>query len=127
MATVTIAVPTAHVEDANQLARCIGIGPDDDRTFSFGPNMRDGAGNSYTVVSGWVVDYFAQIATAALNEPAWGCDLAAAQRAQALVRIGEAATPDTIAAVMGDDLCAALAVMGLSAIPAPPTSDAVLA
>ena len=120
MATVTIAVPTAHVEDANQLARCIGIGPDDDLTFAFGPNMRDAQGNTYTVVSGWVVDYFAQIATAELLEPAWGCDLAAAaQRAQVRVRIGEAATPDTIAAVIGDDLAAALATMGLSAIPAP--------
>lgn len=118
MATVTIAVPTAHIDDANQLARCIGIGPDDDRTFAFGPNMADAQGNTYTVVSGWVVDYFAQIAAAALNEPAWGCDLAAAQRAQARVRIGEAATPDTIAAVMCDELAAALAVMGLSTIPA---------
>ncbi|ETD89949.1 hypothetical protein U713_07535 [Rhodobacter capsulatus YW2] len=36
------------------------------------------------------------------------------------MRIGEVAAPDTIAAVMGDDLAAALAVMGLSAIPAPP-------
>lgn len=72
MATVTIAVPTAHVEDANQLARCIGQSAADDQTFSFGPNMRDGAGNSYTVVSGWVVDHFAQIAAVALQAPAGG-------------------------------------------------------
>ena len=116
MATVTIAVPTAHVEDANQLARCIGLGPEDDLTFAFGPNMRDAAGNSYTVVSGWVVDHFAQIASAALAEPGWGGDLAAARRAQARVRIGAAATPDTIAAVVDDDLAGALAAMGLERI-----------
>ena len=117
MATVTIAVPTAHIEDANQLARCIGTGPDDDRTFSFGPNMRDAHGNTYTVVSGWVVDYFAQIAMAEFREPAWGCNLAAAQRAQARVRIGEAATLDTISAVLMDDVAAALAIMGLTPVP----------
>ena len=118
MATVTIAVPTAHIEDANQLARCIGIGPDDDRTFSFGPNMADAQGNTYTVASGYVSSGFCEIAAGVLQAPAWGCDLAAAQRAQARVRIGEAATPDTIAAVIGDDLAAALAVMGLSEITA---------
>lgn len=115
MATVTIAVPTAHVEDANQLARCIGLGPEDDRTFAFGPNRRDAAGTSYTVVSGWVGDHVAQIASAVLAEPPWGCDLAAARRAQARVRIGAAATPDTIAAVLDDDLALALEVMGLVA------------
>ena len=113
MATLNIAVPTAHIDDGNQLARCIGYGPADDRTFSFGPNMQDEAGNTYTFASGWVVDYFDQIAAAELQEPAWGCDLAAAQRAQAMVRIDEAATPDTIAAVMLDDITEALRVMGL--------------
>lgn len=125
MATVTIAVPTAYIDDANQLARCIGIGPDDDRTFAFGPNMADAQGNTYTTVSGWVVDHFAQIAAEALQEPAWGCDLAAAQRAQARVRISEAATPDTIAAVMLDDVSEALAIMGLAPIQALDWVDAI--
>lgn len=114
MATVTIAVPTEHIDDANELARCIGIGPDDDKTFAFGPNMHDVTGNTYTVVSGWVVDYFAQIAAATLLEPTWGCDLAAAQRAQALVRIGEPARPEVIAAIINDDLEDVLKIMGLT-------------
>lgn len=114
MATVTIAVPTAHIDDANHLARCIGIGPEDDLAFAFGPNMVDAAGNAYTVVSGWVVDHFAQIAAAALQEPAWGCDLVAAERAQARVRIGEAATPGIITAVFGDDLAGTFEIMGLT-------------
>jgi len=116
MPLVTIACPAAMIEDANQFARCIGLGPDDERTYG-APCWQDAEGNLYAVSSGLVGPTFAQTAESPLVEPAWGCDLAAAQRAQALIQIGPPASPLRLAAVFGDDGMAAVAALGLTAVP----------
>lgn len=109
---VTIACPDAHIADANQLARCLGLVPDDDQTYGVA-RWVDASGNKYAIASAVVGQNFAQAASSPLTEPAWGCDLAAAQRAQALIQIGPPAAPDKLAAMFGDDAMASLAAMGL--------------
>jgi len=124
---VTIACPEGHIADANQLARCIGLGPDDDRTYGEA-TWQDAGGNRYAVASAIVGPMFGAAATSPLTEPDWGCDIAAAARAQALIRImqpaapgiiaavfgDDPAAPGIIAAVFGDDVAAALAVLGVT-------------
>ncbi len=110
---ITIACPEAHIADANQLARVIGYGPDDGRTCG-AALFRDAAGNRYAAPSGLVLPAFVTNAVAPLVEPAWGADMAAAARAQALIVIGGPAAPGQITAVIDDDPQAALAALGLT-------------
>lgn len=112
---LTIACPAAMIADANQFARCAGYGPDDDKTF--GPaTWQDASGNLYSVSSGLVVaESYQTDALGPLIEPEWGCDLAAANRAQAKIKIGGAAQPDKLVAVFGE-VDAALAELGLARI-----------
>lgn len=116
MKIINIALPVAMREQGNQFARCIGMGPEDDRTFSHGPNAQDADGNLYIFTNGWVVPHFAEIAMGELVEPEWGCDLDAAQAIPPLIRVGEPAAPDVVAAVFDMDAAAALEVMGLEHI-----------
>lgn len=113
---VTIACPAAHIADANQLARCIGLGPDDDKTYGI-PAWQDAAGNLYAAASAVVGETFAQTAASPLTAPAWGCNMAASRRAQALIQIGGTASPDKLVAVFGDNAMQALADMGLTLVP----------
>jgi len=116
---VTIATPEAHTADANQLARVLGYGPDDDKTFG-APDYEDGDGNVYCVASGLVKPAFVEDAFVEdLPEPEWGADMEAASRAQAKVVIGGPAQPDKIVAIIGDDVQAALAELELTRIPNP--------
>ena len=115
MPRVTIACPQAHIADANQLARCIGLGPDDDKTYG-AALWQDAAGNLYAMASAIVADTFATTAGSPLTAPEWGCNMAAARRAQALIQIGPPASPDKIAAIFGDDAFAAVAAMGLTRV-----------
>ena len=117
MIRITFACPAAHIADANQLARVVGYGPDDDKTYDE-PRYQDASGNLYAVASVLVVPHFVEVATSPLAEPEWGADMAAAQRAQALAALGEPAAPDHIAAVVGDDVPEALAFLGLTPIEA---------
>lgn len=117
MIRLTFACPAAHISDANQLARVVGYGPDDDKTYGE-PQYQGADGNLYAVASGLVVPHFAEVATSPLVEPEWGADMEAAQRAQALAALGEPAAPDHIAAVVGDDVAEALAFLGLTPIEA---------
>ena len=112
MPRVTIACPVDLRADANQLARCIGLGPDDDQTYGE-PVWKDAAGNAYAVASAMVGEGFAGAATSPLSEPAWGCDLAAAARAQAKIRVGGAADPAALVAVFSDDARAGLSELGV--------------
>ena len=113
---LTIACPEAMIADANQFARCTGYGPDDDKTFGTA-TWQDTGGNLYSVSSGLVVaESYQTNALGPLTEPEWGCDLAAAQRAQAVVRVGGSAAQDAIVAVFGD-LDAALSELGLTRVP----------
>jgi len=119
MMTLTIACPEAHIAQGNQFSRCVGLGPDDDKTFGL-PLWQDAQGHRYAVASGLVSDTFAEIATGELVAPSWDCDMDAARVAQAMIRLGEQATPDTIAAHFGD-ATAALIAMGL--VPVPPEGE----
>lgn len=112
MLTLTIATPEEHIADANQFARCIGNGPDDDKTFCL-PFWQDADGNLYAVASGLVGIRFVEVATGPLQEPAWGCDMDAARRAQARIRMNAPASPDAIVAAFSSDPLATVANMGL--------------
>jgi hypothetical protein len=121
MKTIIIACPQAHIDDANQLARCVGLGPDDDRTFNL-PLWQDDDGNRYAVASGLVSETFEQAVVNSLVEPTWGCDIDAAQRAQVLIRLPDTetgemlATPNTISAAFGADAMSIIAALGLTAV-----------
>lgn len=112
MMRVTIACPEALIGDANQLALCLGYGPDDAMTYADAA-WWDAAGNRYAVASAIVPDGFASAAISPLVEPSWGADMAAAARAQAAIRIGGAADPAHLVAVFDEDPQAALAVLAV--------------
>ena len=65
------------------------------------------------VASAVVEEVFLADAAAPLADPPWGADMTAATRAQALIRIGEPAGPGHLAAIIGDDAGAAIAVLGV--------------
>lgn len=118
MITITVACPEALIGDANQLARVLGYGPDDDQTYG-AAIWQDAGGNLYAVASGLVSEAFPAAAAAPLSAPEWGADMAAAARAQAAIRIWTeeapiTAAPDRIAVVIGDDVRNALAVLEIS-------------
>ncbi len=115
MPRVTIACPVDLRADANQLARCIGLGPDDDQTYGE-PVWRDAAGNAYAVASVVVGEGFVVAATTDLAEPIWGCDLQRARLAQSRVRLNEIASPETISAVFDESPQAALDFLGVKQI-----------
>ena len=115
MQTLTIACPEHYIAIGNQFARCVGLGPDDDKTFGL-PLWQDASGNRYAVAAGLVSDTFEQAATSPLVEPDWGCDMVAAQAAQAMIRLDAVATPDTIAAMFGSDVMGVVAALGLTVI-----------
>jgi hypothetical protein len=121
MKTIIIACPQAHIDDANQLARCVGLGPDDERTFGL-PLWQDDDGNRYAVASGLVSETFEQAVVNSLVEPEWGCDIDAAQRAQVLIRLPDTetgemlASPNTISVAFGADAMPIIAALGLTQI-----------
>lgn len=132
---VTIAVPEAMLIDANQLARCVGYGPDDDQTFRT-PCWQDAEGNVYSVASGPVWPAFLAVPGQTLVEPEWGADMEAAERAQATLRVSdmrspedpEAAPPivaqadvDHVSAVIGPEGLTALGLLGL--VPVAPEAE----
>lgn len=112
MITITVACPEAMIGDANQLARVLGYGPDDDQTYG-AALWQDADGNRYAVSSGLVSEAFPTAAAAPLAPPSWSADMTAAARAQAAISIGEAAAPDRIAVIIGDDPQAALVALGV--------------
>jgi len=102
----TIATPAAHISDANQLALALGESSADDQTFS-AASYQDAAGRLYAVCSTVAKPIFADIAGQPLQAPAHSLDmdLVAATRAQSLLQInGGTATPDVIAAILGNRL-----------------------
>ena len=117
----TIATPTDHLTDANQLALFLGESTQDDRTFT-SASYQDASGNLYAVCSTVAKSVFAQLAGLPLQAPdhAPGMDLEAATRAQALLRInGGTASPDVIAVILGNRLESAqdhIAALGLERV-----------
>jgi hypothetical protein len=123
---LTIACPEAHIGDANDLAMVLGYGEPDSLTYG-APQWQDASGNRYAVCSLPVSEGFFSAAFAPLVRPTWDdvadgyvVNMAGANRAQALVVLAEdpqAATPNQLLAMPGDDALAALAAMGLTRIP----------
>ena len=116
---LTIAVPAAHVADANHLAMVLAEGPPDALTYGV-PSWQDADGNLYSVASVEAGPTFVGVATSALARPEWDTtqfiSMAAATRAQALIVLAsepQAATPAIILAMPGADGIAALTGMGL--------------
>ena len=125
---ITIAVPAAHIADANQLSMILGYGPADALTYRE-PQWQDASGNLYACASAEAGPNFIGNAQAALARPAWDVEpyivnMAGANRAQALVVLwlagSETAAPKAatgaITAIGGMDGLAALALMGLTMI-----------
>ena len=117
MNTITIALPESLRDAGNQYARCIGMGPEDDKTFAHEANAHDREGNRYIVTSGCDARHFADIALAQLVEPEWGCDLEAARRIHSLLRVEERASSEVVAIVLDRDIDGALELMGLIHVP----------
>jgi len=117
----TIAAPVSLIPDANQLALCLGESHADDKTFS-AASYQDAQGSLYAVCSTVAKPVFATMAGQPLQAPdhAPGMDLAAATRAQALLKINDGiATPDVIAVILGDRLESAqdhVSALGLTQI-----------
>jgi len=124
----TIAAPIAHIPDANQLALALGESSADDQTFTTA-SYQDAQGSLYAVCSTVAKPIFAELAGQPLQAPdhAPGMDLAAAARAQSLLKInGGIARPDVIAVILGDRKESAkehIAALGLTQIEQEP--DAV--
>lgn len=120
MIRVTIAVPEAHIEAANQLARCIGYTEADGLTYGEAA-WQDSEGNRYAVASTLASPAFLTTAIAPLIEPPWGADMTSAEAAQAIVAVfgvtedegSPAAQPDRITAIVLDDPQAAIAMLGV--------------
>lgn len=116
---VTIACPEARIGDANQLALCLGLGPEDVATYGT-PDWLDADGNRYALASTMVGEGFTVAAASPLTAPPWGADSEAAARAQVAIRIGDPDAPETcianpaaLVAVFGDDPWVAIGLMGL--------------
>jgi len=118
----TIATPTTHTQDANQLALCLGESSADDQTFTTA-SYQDAQGSLYAVCSTVAKPIFAEMAGQPLQAPdhAPNMDLAAATRAQALLQINSGtASPDVIAVILGDRLESAqdhIKALGLTRVP----------
>ena len=100
----------AHLDDAAQFARATGYSAEDEATFAIAPEYQDATGNRYRVASGPVSAAYPATTAAPLIAPEWGADMEAAARAQARIRIriGGAAAPGQITAVIGGDVEAAV-------------------
>lgn len=89
--------------DANQLALCIGESASDDQTFGL-LNAHDANGNLYSFISTVMKPIVSDMVAAPLEPPAHAphVDIAAASRAQALLRFNVPASPDYIAVIIDD-------------------------
>lgn len=65
---VTIAVPAAHIADANELARCLGYSAADGESFGTAA-WQDGEGHLYAVASGPVRPTFVSASASPLADP----------------------------------------------------------
>ena len=116
---ITALCGAALIDDANQLARCIRRSEDDEATYAL--NMTDGK-NEYALVSTFVSPQWIGAASKALKEQEWGCDVKAAQRAQAALvvwnGVGDAPmpNPDKLTVLIGVDASTTVGLWGVTAI-----------
>lgn len=122
---ITIACPAAHRDDANALGACLGFSMADAQTYG-DPTWQDGAGNLYACASLDVHEEWLAAAQSPLARPKWDAveeiDMAAAARAQALMRLwaGEGAppqaTPGMLTVIIGPPGVVALSLLGVTAV-----------
>ena len=90
---ITITVPLAHLADANQLARVLGYSEADALTFDQAQRItvdgQDYARAAGIVDAGWLLPAYGPLVATA-----WGADMAAAARAQALLQVHDLRTAD---------------------------------
>ena len=110
---ITLAAPASMIDDANELASCVGISPADANTFQE-PGWHDSLGNLYSVCSLQVTGRVIGLLGGGLVAPAWHVDLVAAQRAKDAIVIGGSASPSSIAVAIDVDGLQALYAMGLT-------------
>ena len=125
---VSIPVPASMLSaedlrsaDPNQLALCIAESASDDQTFGL-LNVHDASGNLYSFISTVMKPIVTDMVAAPLEPPAHAphVDIAAASRAQALLRFNASASPDYIAVIVDDRSTTAdeaLERFGLTRIP----------
>ena len=108
--------------DANDLAMVLAYGPDDGLTYRIA-GWHDAHGNLYAAASFEARPEWITAAQSPLTRPAWDVppyqiSMAAANRAQALIVLGEdvTAAPDRIAVRLGDSGPDALSAMGLAVV-----------
>jgi len=120
---VTIAAPVELELEASELAAAIGQSEADRNTFApgYASECADRDGARYRVTHGTVSPAFVDLAQAPLAARDWPFDQGLAARAQARVKIGAPAAPDTIAAIIGPEFTEALAKLGLE-----PAREAIL-
>ena len=129
---LTATAPEALREDCNQLAMALAFGPHDGNTYN-SLRWQDADGNLYAAASWLAEEHWIIASQSPLTRPEWDTeeliDMEAAERAQAamVVYLGSGdgeepisvpqASPDALTVVEGDDGLAALAAMGLTAVP----------
>ena len=119
---ITAACPEQLQSDANQLAMCLALGPDDINTYK-DLNWQDSSGNLYACAS-WLADpSWIAMAQGELVRPTWDTDniidMQAATRAQGKLWFNETAliaTPDTLTACLGDNGLLTIGLMGLTIV-----------
>lgn len=101
----TIAAPIAMLADCNALAVCLGESAGDINTFTRATHA-DAEGNEYAVASTVAKPVFTEMAASELVAPPYysDVDLEAAARAQGALAIGDQASPDVMACILGDRL-----------------------
>ncbi len=99
----TIATPVTMLADCNALAVCLGESAGDINTFTQATHTDD-AGNEYAVASTVAKPRFEEMSHEPMAAPSYApdVDLEAASRAQALLSVNDRATPDRVAAIIGD-------------------------
>lgn len=128
---LTIAVPPAHLSNANQLALACGYSLDDVSTYGE-PRWQDAAGNLYSAAN-FMSAILDQSPMEPLTRPEWDVgeqiDMTAAAQAQAAILYWTEPTddlpevpqsadhPGRIVVIGGPSGIEALAMMGLTAVP----------
>jgi len=121
---ITAACPQLLQSDANQLAMCLALGPDDINTYA-GLNWQDAYGKLYACASWLTTPNWITAAQQTLVRPAWDTDniinMEAATRAQGKLVFSDTAiiaTPDTLTACLGDNGLLVIKGMGLTSVEA---------
>jgi hypothetical protein len=113
MKQILVVCPKNLISEANEFARCVGLGENDGLTFT-SLNYLDDSGNEYSVVSGLVGDSFLKEATSTLVEPPWGCNLEQAVLAQQALSFTPPANINSILVVQFERLEEAISEISLT-------------